>query len=1718
MGQDATTASMNSFNSAASEQIKYNESLEARINRLSNATYGLASSVGESVLYDSIVVITEGLNKLTDSGSGVVSSIGAFAPLFGMIGVAAYALSGNLRTLVTTTYATAAANVAATGSTGLLARGMTALSASTALASTALKSLGFALGIGAVFAALGFAIEKVTGAMSDMIQEQEAIDRYNKQNIEAMTLNKESTEELIDSYISLRKAREDSDDWDSEKEKEYLQVQQSLSEVFPALIDKIDSTGQAHLKNEDLIKKEIEATEKLIDAQNRLTLASASEEFKNLKTEIDGGAFGSMKNFLYGDLEEQIKNTKMAIEGLSKRGLDTSEQEVKLINLQAQYQTASEQIKDKIYVIVDAISALNDTDIDDNLSSSVKGFVSSLDLSNLNEDELNAFSNAIGNFQVKLQQAMDTKDAGLFKSTIDEINNLASVSKNFEEDIDGFALTYEGLGEAINSGNGFIDTSIDELNAVNGSANSAEDAVTKLAESILELKSVEEQLTGTSYNHVKSSEELIFMYDTLTSRLNGLSDQELQAILSKQNLSNEEKFLVQAMQERGDTIAQLSVLYPQFAKLQKGQISLSAEQVKAMKSEQEANKVLLEAYKLSSEGKYSAEQAMTLAQATATKARIDNIKAEIQAMDILNQELQKYVNNLKTARQAGETDEDYRRRLDNEGKAAMRGGSLIENNNSSISSRTSELNGLQSQLTTSVGSLKAINTAINDTSKKSSKASEKTTKESTKNAKESIYISDKYKQALEKINLEIEKQQNLQDKFPKYSDEYRKSLLTQIKLEKEKLSILKSQQAELNKQIKSGNIKETGIIDVTPSSTTKTTTKSTPKKLNGWSGSTTSGFGMRMHPTLGVYKMHEGIDIAGKRGTRLDSNVNGKVVSQGYNSVSGNYVKIQDSNGFKHFYAHLDKAFVKLGDMVEAGTQIGNIGKTGRVTGSHLHYGVQDKNGKYIDPSTYVKSAKNNKVVTSSTTTASNEKSASQIKAEKQQALDNAKSEQITNQQNILAQEKMIENLEKVMLIEADLAKFDRKRSLYDASLDYESTKIQELDTNSARYTATLENMVKYMNKKQVTNQQELKYLQSAISSGKYQGDALDNLKDRYAALNTEMKATQIEIKNTNLEILKNIKTQSDELISDVEYQMSRAKAIQSLYDEGSGDWVELAEEEIDLQKELTKLYKQQYDDLQKDITARSLTAEGVKELTADLQNLSVAYWNSLSAEKAMTKALEDSQKAILSNMADEIISNYKDVYSEKQDIHMESLESERRAEEKAHQARMKEIEDEMNLYRKSVQEKIDLINKQESERDYNMEVSEMESERSKVAKKLNEVQFDNSHEGKAERKKLQEQLDKIDKDIAEKRHDRDIQLQTDALNEMLELKEEESQGMQDIETERYESVIDNIDRQKEYWGKYYNDLINDERKFAKLREDIMNKNFDNIEKEFGGFIDELNASLPSLEDTMDGTMGAVGTSIRVNIIDNLQRALDMLAEFESKQAVTNSHSTMGSGSVSSPTGSGKSTLSNGDMQVLLGKFMTESLANEETDAKRKATIKNKAYEIASSGRKAGSTIGANESLQSVVSGLSKEDKEALSAYINSRAGSIVSTPALQDYIRNYVKQLLSSSASLSVGGMIPRATGGIDGKGGRGIIVHPEEIISNPIDSKNMVVASSIMERVASMISLPKLNSLFSPANSGDGVEINFNIDKMYGTEQEANGILSKINTTMKTRFGGGL
>ncbi len=113
-------------------------------------------------------------------------------------------------------------------------------------------------------------------------------------------------------------------------------------------------------------------------------------------------------------------------------------------------------------------------------------------------------------------------------------------------------------------------------------------------------------------------------------------------------------------------------------------------------------------------------------------------------------------------------------------------------------------------------------------------------------------------------------------------------------------------------------------------------------------------YGDRMHPTLGIKRFHNGVDMAAPGGSPILAAYNGTVVAAAYNASMGNYIMIDHGDNLFTIYMHASALYVSKGAEVVKGQKIAAVGTTGRSTGNHLHFSVR-LNGNYVNPWGYLK-------------------------------------------------------------------------------------------------------------------------------------------------------------------------------------------------------------------------------------------------------------------------------------------------------------------------------------------------------------------------------------------------------------------------------------------------------------------------------------------------------------------------------------------------------------------------------------------------------------------------------------------------------------------------------------------------------------------------------------------------------------------------------------------
>ncbi len=122
-------------------------------------------------------------------------------------------------------------------------------------------------------------------------------------------------------------------------------------------------------------------------------------------------------------------------------------------------------------------------------------------------------------------------------------------------------------------------------------------------------------------------------------------------------------------------------------------------------------------------------------------------------------------------------------------------------------------------------------------------------------------------------------------------------------------------------------------------------------------GAVGSGFGMRLHPIFGEWRLHNGVDLSAGCGTPIRAAADGHVAAVSSDPASGNRLELDHGQVGGHhlatIYLHAQGYSVRAGASVRRGQVVGHVGSTGWSTGCHLHFTVK-LDGGYADPERFL--------------------------------------------------------------------------------------------------------------------------------------------------------------------------------------------------------------------------------------------------------------------------------------------------------------------------------------------------------------------------------------------------------------------------------------------------------------------------------------------------------------------------------------------------------------------------------------------------------------------------------------------------------------------------------------------------------------------------------------------------------------------------------------------
>jgi hypothetical protein len=180
-----------------------------------------------------------------------------------------------------------------------------------------------------------------------------------------------------------------------------------------------------------------------------------------------------------------------------------------------------------------------------------------------------------------------------------------------------------------------------------------------------------------------------------------------------------------------------------------------------------------------------------------------------------------------------------------------------------------------------------------------------------------------------------------------------------------------------------------------------------------------------------------------------------------------------------------------------------------------------------------------------------------------------------------------------------------------------------------------------------------------------------------------------------------------------------------------------------------------------------------------------------------------DDQAKAIAEAYDDLLSYTMKMLKKEQEDRIDLLEEELDVQEELYKAEKERIENEIKGYKEIIDKKKESLKEDKRAKDYADEIDEANKEISDLQKSLADLLFDTTEGAKAQRLKLEEELAKKQKDLANKQYDHEIDLAEDALDSEFDLYEEQKDNELSILENAFEATKTDYENRIDLLKKY---------------------------------------------------------------------------------------------------------------------------------------------------------------------------------------------------------------------------------------------------------------------------------------------------------------------------
>jgi TP901 family phage tail tape measure protein len=1356
--------SINSEGSAVEENEKYMESLQARINLLRLEYEKFALALGEDFLTEGFIQTIQGLQSGLESARALIKELGALPILLGLIGMGFGGLSKNInrfsQDLIFGTKTMSRTQVAVKG------------------LSTALKGLTASFGVGLIFTGIGWIADKILSKMGESRQRMEELEAKTRQMTEAYSSNREEVKQLVAKYEELDDIIKNGQfgiDFNKEDLDEYQRITNELGTLMPDLVVSEDQYGNKILQSVDKVRAKTEALERQVEIQERLQALQRQEEVKDTyDTAIDelNKKQKELENFFVGiphidnidELNKKIDEFYKKVESGEQKRLNIGQQKNLDFyeNLKNEYDMLTNEIERQQLLYQQAVMDMIDINLklDESTSSTAKSLIE--DFSTL----------------VLASGATSDQITAIFDNILNAIQNdssFANLLQNYSKAVEDFKLSVEDS------------TSIDKIEEYKDKAVQAFEEIKEAILSLADGNLTEQELNAIANQLTNLSPEVILLslnYDKLSESTGKSKEEIIKQLRLVPELADEMGHLSDETGNVAEEMEKLTEVYDNAISnirslngiindLNDGQ-GLSADKISFLMKEYPQ----LLAY-LNDEA--ALRRAIQDEIENETQVALDSIHQKLMADEnfikstqVLNSELYNWLKetygidlkNFTSLAKAKEKVEsqllsglskkwaDYYRitadgmmaATDDFGLYLAAGGAVTPEQQAELKKFldiAADYNQKAKELEERFRSVTVSTVDFGKAIRTSGLNVDKATKSANKNAKQTkdtVYVADTYTEAIEELNIALERLNSIKNNYAKHSSEYRKAIQQEIGLLQQKAKLLESQRKSLQQQISSGKIQQTGIIQIDTNS--KAIGNSVSEKI--WNFLKSKGFSDTV--------------AAGIMGNlKMESNLNPSAV----NPRSGAYGIAQWLGSRKTALQNFARS---------RGTSMSNLQ-------TQLDFLWKELNSTEKRTLNYLRSNQGASAATIA-------------------------------------------------------AMFDK---LFERS---EGTHVPQRQNYANQFLKQYAGKVVGKNKAEAARDVDQAKL-----------DVLD-LEKQIIDINEQIEALNLEIVNSRI-------AGYDYQIRQYSKELARLDYLQQLAGNNSFELMNIENKRIDILEKQRKIQKQSINYINQQIKSnKKLTQAQKDQLSEELINRTETL---IQLERELLNLREEN--------ANRVIDVYKKVIEVQRDQSIKAIEDELDAFEKAHRRKMKLLEDELDAYEEIINAQKEALRDQKDQEDHNKRMSEYAERMQELQSKYNEWKRDDSAYGQLRAKEIKKEIEELQKEIQEYQSDRQYELQDRALDKLLEEKRKQIENEKELEEQAYDTGREKLEKQREDISRHYENLLNDERAFNEMRNQILTGSIKNINKQLNNFTTYIQKNMKS-----------IGESISENLIDQLITASRLLS------------------------------------------------------------------------------------------------------------------------------------------------------------------------------------------------------------------------------------------------